>query len=113
MNDATLAIIFVGIPAVISILGFILKEKMDWFISSIYAYGSSNAIHILAATQEEVIKGQIKEFSKKPRNRPPETEAEKLAQAARKRHRLGAVSLLKLHISLSMGPFMLSGSSEP
>lgn len=30
-----------------------LKEKMDWIFSSIYAYGSSKAIHILAAMQSE------------------------------------------------------------
>lgn len=30
-----------------------LKEKMNWIFSSIYAYGSSNAIHILAAMQSE------------------------------------------------------------
>lgn len=108
MNDTTLAIISVGIPAAISIIGFIitiftlkknfqnelvkqkanvqlekmsvmpyeilvlmqdiidagkekgetitqsnLKEKMDWIFSSIYAYGSSNAIRILAAMQSE------------------------------------------------------------
>lgn len=108
MNDTTLAIISVGIPAAISILGFIitiftlkknfqnelvkqkanvqlekmsvmpyeilalmqdmidagkekgkiitqnkLKEKMNWIFSSIYAYGSSKAIHILAAMQSE------------------------------------------------------------
>ena len=30
-----------------------LKEKMDWIFSTIYAYGSSEAIHILAAMQSE------------------------------------------------------------
>lgn len=30
-----------------------LKERMDWIFSSIYAYGSSKAIHILAAMQSE------------------------------------------------------------
>ncbi len=30
-----------------------LKGKMDWIFSSIYAYGSSKAIHILAAMQSE------------------------------------------------------------
>ena len=30
-----------------------LKEKMDWIFSSIYAYGSSKAIHILATMQSE------------------------------------------------------------
>lgn len=108
MNDITLAIISVGIPAVISIVGFIitiftlkknfqnelvkqkanvqlekmssmpyeilallqdmidagkekgktitqnkLQEKMDWIFSSIYAYGSSTSIHILASMQSE------------------------------------------------------------
>lgn len=30
-----------------------LKEKMDWIFSSVYAYGSSKAIHILATMQSE------------------------------------------------------------
>ena len=30
-----------------------LKEKMDWLFSSVYAYGSSKAIHILATMQSE------------------------------------------------------------
>lgn len=30
-----------------------LKDKMDWIFSSIYAYGSSKAIHILATMQSE------------------------------------------------------------
>ena len=30
-----------------------IKEKMDYIFSTIYAYGSSNAIHILAAMQSE------------------------------------------------------------
>lgn len=30
-----------------------LKEKMNWIFSSIYAYGSSNAIYILSAMQSE------------------------------------------------------------
>lgn len=30
-----------------------LKEKMDWIFSTIYAYGSSEAIHILATMQSE------------------------------------------------------------
>ena len=30
-----------------------LKEKLDWIFSSIYAYGSSKAIHILATMQSE------------------------------------------------------------
>lgn len=108
MNNPTLTILSVGIPAVISIVGFVitiftlkknfqnelvkqkanvqlekmsvmpyeilvlmqeminagkekenadfqnkLKEKMDWIFSSIYAYGSSKAIHILASMQSE------------------------------------------------------------
>lgn len=108
MNDIVSTIISVGIPAVISVTGFIitiftlkknfqnelvkqkssiqlekmavmpyeilvlmqdmidagkekgksttqnkLKEKMDWIFSTIYAYGSSSAIHILATMQSE------------------------------------------------------------
>ena len=108
MNEITSLLLSVGIPAIISIIGFIitiftlkkgfqnelakqkaniqlnkmavmpyeilvlmqeminagkqetssavqqkLKEKMDWIFSTIYAYGSSKAIHILAAMQSE------------------------------------------------------------
>lgn len=108
MNDIVSVVFSVGIPAIISIVGFIvtiftlkknfqnelvkqkanvqldkmsvmpyevltlmqdmidagkkkgspeiqqkLKEKMDWIFSSIYAYGSSKALHILAAMQSE------------------------------------------------------------
>lgn len=108
MDNTALAILSVGIPAVISIVGFIitiftlkknfqnelvkqkanvqlekmsvmpyeilalmqeminagkekenvdfqnkLEEKMNWIFSSIYAYGSSMAIHILASMQSE------------------------------------------------------------
>lgn len=36
-----------------------LKEKMDWIFSSIYAYGSSKAIHILATMQSENFQNEI------------------------------------------------------
>lgn len=37
-----------------------LKEKMDWIFSTIYAYGSAKAIHILAVMQSENYQNSVK-----------------------------------------------------